>query len=214
MLNNYVWYSFGYIRPHLLRPGTGVDRETLDDCVKKGYIAALGVGMQGIFTLTPIITPLCFLHWAGAAIFAGAAQAHATVAIEVYEKAIASAVSPVRRQFAEYTRLFRVYNHCGWTCIFAKSNSDSQNASVRVLSESIQQKDVDSRDTSSGSAAAGMLVAGIPAALGPASPALAARLLGRTRFDADASARSIHGAVGSPDSWLLGQTNTGGCCEL
>jgi hypothetical protein len=63
--------------------------------VQKGYVAALGVGMQGVFTLTPIITPLCFLHWGGAAIFAGAAQAHATVAIEVYEKAIASGASPV-----------------------------------------------------------------------------------------------------------------------
>ena len=90
-------HSFGYIRPHLLRPGTGVDRDTLDGCVQKGYVAALGVGMQGVFTLTPIITPLCFLHWGGAAIFAGAAQAHATVAIEVYEKAIASGASPVCR---------------------------------------------------------------------------------------------------------------------
>ncbi len=88
-------HSFGYIRPHLLRPDTGVDRDTLDDCVQKGYVAALGVGMQGVFTLTPIITPLCFLHWGGAAIFAGAAQAHATTAIELYEKAIASGASPV-----------------------------------------------------------------------------------------------------------------------
>lgn len=64
--------------------------------MQKGYVAALGVGMQGIFTLTPIITPLCFLHWGGAAVFAGAAQAHATVAIEVYEKAVTSGQSPVR----------------------------------------------------------------------------------------------------------------------
>lgn len=63
--------------------------------MQKGYVAALGVGMQGVFTLTPIITPLCFLHWGGAAIFAGAAQAHATVAIEVYQKAVATGASPV-----------------------------------------------------------------------------------------------------------------------
>ena len=85
-------------RPHLLRPDTGVDEAVLDDCVQKGYVAALGVGMQGIFTLTPVITPLCFLHWGGAAIFAGAAQAHATTAIEAYEKAIASTASPVGAQ--------------------------------------------------------------------------------------------------------------------
>ena len=90
--------SFGYIRPHLLRPDTGVDEAVLDDCVQKGYVAALGVGMQGVFTLTPVITPLCFLHWGGAAIFAGAAQAHATTAIEAYEKAIASTASPVSAQ--------------------------------------------------------------------------------------------------------------------
>ena len=91
--------------------------------------------------------------------------------------------------------------------VFPKCITDSQNASVRMLWELTKQNDVHSRDASSGSAAVGMLVAGIPTAVGPASSALAARLLGCTRFDADASARSIHGAVGSPGSGLLGQTN-------
>ena len=89
-----IQVSFKYIRPHLLNDGSGVGSVELQECVMRGYQAALGVGMQGVFTLTPVITPLCFLHWGGAAIFAGAAQAHATSAIEFYDKAIASGASP------------------------------------------------------------------------------------------------------------------------
>ena len=36
--------------------------------------------LQGLFTLEPSIGPGCYLHWAGAALFAWAANDHAQVA--------------------------------------------------------------------------------------------------------------------------------------
>ena len=86
--------SFAHIRPHLLRHGSGITPTELQNCVLRGYQAAVGVGMQGVFTLGPRINGACFLHWGGAAVFAGAAQAHATAALELYDRAIKSGVSP------------------------------------------------------------------------------------------------------------------------
>jgi hypothetical protein len=42
-------------------------------------VAALGVGLQGVFTLSAAIGPECFVHWAGAAIFAGVRAMRACV---------------------------------------------------------------------------------------------------------------------------------------
>lgn len=81
--------AFGYVGPELMHPGSGVKAEELEDCIRKGYTAALGVGMQGVFTLTELIGTSCYIHWAGAAVFAWGAQSHATLALELYDRVLA-----------------------------------------------------------------------------------------------------------------------------
>ena len=90
--------SFVYIGPELTRSGSGVSGAEVQSCIHKGYCAALGVGMQGIFTLTPVMGPGCYIHWAGAAVFAAGAQSHAMLAMDLYGKVVASKVSPALHQ--------------------------------------------------------------------------------------------------------------------
>ena len=89
-----IHLSFQVIGPHLLAKGSGISGAELGTCVNMGYVAAAGVFLQGVFTLSADMGPSCFVHWAGAAIFAGGAQSHAAKAIELYDRAIMAKQSP------------------------------------------------------------------------------------------------------------------------
>jgi len=61
-------------------------------CLQWGHAAAIGAGMQGVFTLEREISPRCFIHWGGAILFMAGAMQHAKASNELYDAALASQV--------------------------------------------------------------------------------------------------------------------------
>lgn len=52
-----------------------------------GHAAAIGVALQGVFTLESQCTPQCFVHWGGAILFMVGAQHHGKSSNELYDGA-------------------------------------------------------------------------------------------------------------------------------
>eukprot|EP00450_Noctiluca_scintillans_P017440 CAMPEP_0194535302 /NCGR_PEP_ID=MMETSP0253-20130528/73795_1 /TAXON_ID=2966 /ORGANISM="Noctiluca scintillans" /LENGTH=293 /DNA_ID=CAMNT_0039381061 /DNA_START=145 /DNA_END=1022 /DNA_ORIENTATION=+ len=72
----------------LFRSAREQAEDLMDRCLWRGHLAATGVVLQGVFTLSRELCPQSFIHWGGAVLFMGGAMQHARVSNELYALAV------------------------------------------------------------------------------------------------------------------------------
>ena len=58
------------------------------ECVRYGWYMALGIGVQGLFTLEMAVSLKSMIHWTGALLFMYGAMNHCQIAVELYDAAL------------------------------------------------------------------------------------------------------------------------------
>jgi len=82
--------------------------ELLQRSLRWGYATAIGVVVQGIFTLEREISLTCFMHWGGAVLFVAGAMQHGWASNELYDGAAQRGLPLLKGPSRSVSRALRV----------------------------------------------------------------------------------------------------------
>lgn len=75
------------INQHLLNDNDIRRQKIANDCIWYGFLAAIGAGLQGLFTLEMKLSPKSFVHWGSAVMFMMGAMNHSQLSQQLYTEA-------------------------------------------------------------------------------------------------------------------------------